>query len=467
MSTLPPIGPQEPERDEALARVRAAAPDVDADLDLPVLKAAVDARRAAPDGAAGPVDQLAARRARRTWLPVAAAAAGALVLGTGGGVAIGAGLGSDRSASGTDLLVAADDRGSGSSPMEGAVPGMAPGMAQSEAAGGADRAMSYWGYGRTVFTASGLSTEGGSATAYGLDARGAFTADTMARVAAALGVAGSPVQQDGAWLVGSNDGSSASLWMYPDGTASVSYYNPGVDPWYCADAGAPDGGTSSDAGTGEVMPLPAPVCDDKARDLGAAPQGADLEAAMRSVLGSIGVDADSYEIVAEPAYDQSWAYVTAHQLLDGKRSGLTWSGSWTGGGLQSLYGSLAALVSLGDYPVISPAAAVERLNDPRFGASGGPIAYADGLARAEGMEGDVATSDVPDAPKATVPPVASPGSPIAWPVANVAIVSAELILSAQYAQDGTVVVAPTYQLTGDDGSVWSVIAVADSGLSFS
>src|SRR5690606_24884530 len=79
----------------AVARLRAADPAAGAEPDVSALRATVDERRLAGATAgttAAPRDDLAAARARRwsRWAPLAGAAAAALVIGTGGGYAIGA-----------------------------------------------------------------------------------------------------------------------------------------------------------------------------------------------------------------------------------------------------------------------------------------------------------------------------------------------------------------------------------------
>ena len=60
-----------------------------------------------------------------------------------------------------------------------------------------------------MFSSDGLSTEGGHAPAYGFDAVATYTQATIERVAAALGVTGTPQQQYGQWVVGPNDGTGA------------------------------------------------------------------------------------------------------------------------------------------------------------------------------------------------------------------------------------------------------------------
>jgi len=137
-------------------------------------------------------------------------------------------------------------------------------------------------------------------------------------------------------------------------------------------------------------------------------------------------------------------------------------------GVQSVYGALAPTVPLGDYDVVSPTEAVARLGDPRFGPSYGgvmPLA-ADGVARSDSGG---AVTDIAPAPmdEPTVPPTPSAGSPLAWPVQDVTLVSARLGLGLTTLPDGASVLVPTYELADADGMTWTVIAVADDDLDFS
>ncbi|WP_225755076.1 hypothetical protein [Actinotalea sp. Marseille-Q4924] len=441
--------------DPALARLRAADPAASALPDVAALREAVGARLAPADPAAS-TDELAERRRRRWPLRVAAVAAGALVVGGGGGYAIGA-AGGDGDAPSEPAIAVADPGGAG-------LPGMGgPGgdMATTEAArGGAagDAAMSWPGFfGRTVFTASGLSGEGGTAQAWAFDPAGAFSAETAAAAAAALGVPGEPRQEDMFWTVGPADGTGPSLQLFADGTVSLSYYDPAKDPWLCAAPDAGGGTTGSSEGTegGADAPVPEP-CEE--RDLGAAPQGEAAEAELRGVLEALGEDAGGYELVAERADDERWSYVTAYQVVGGQRTGLAWGASFTGAGLQSLNGALADLVDLGEYAVVSPQEAVERLGDPRFGAGGGPVAYREGA-----LAGEMDAAVPPTGP-GELPQPPSPGSPVPWPVAEVTITDARLGVALQTQPDGAALLLPTYELTGADGSVWSVLAVAEEHL---
>src|SRR5690606_36668997 len=141
--------------------------------------------------------------------------------------------------------------------------------------------------------------------------------------------------------------------------------------------------------------------------------------------------------------------------------GVSMSFSFTGAGLQSFYGSLAPLISLGEYPVISPTEAVPRLADPRFGGGwGGPIAYLEG---AGPRDGGLATSDAPSALTVpTVPATSGAGSAISWPVDEVTIVEARLGCAMHTQADGPSLLLPSYEMIGVDGGIWSMVAVADT-----
>ena len=77
----------------------------------------------------------------------------------------------------------------------------------------------------------GLSDRTGSATGYAFDASKVASADDAARLAAALGVTGTPQVQWGSWVVGPNDGSGPTVTL--DGSGNLSFYDPGRDPWQC------------------------------------------------------------------------------------------------------------------------------------------------------------------------------------------------------------------------------------------
>jgi len=442
---------------EAFDRLRAADPAAGLEPDHAALRQAVAER-------ATVVDELAVRRRRpMRALQVAAASAGALAIGAGG-FALGGGFAASVVAGGAE-----DSTGGALPPItlesgaRSAQEGAETGPSNADATGGgvgpapmggveigrggeATGGMSDMAYlpgyppGRTVFRQSGLSTSGGSATAYGYDAASIHNEATLRQLADALGVEGDVREEYGTLVIGSYDNENPTVSLHADGTASFNYNDPSKDVWFC--------GKLNDG-----------ACEE--RDLGNAPQDDEAIDEAREFLVTLGLDPASYEFAASDVADYGstdYATVTAFRVVDGQRTGDAWGVSFTGAGIQSAWGSLASLVDLGEYSVVSPAEAVERLSDPRFGVSGS--AYPPGwIGPAVAREG-VVSDDF------SVPPAASPGSSFDWPVANVTIISERLGLAQHYLSDRSVVLVPTYELAADDGRTWSVIAVADSHLDF-
>lgn len=488
--------PEQPD-DADLERLRAADPAADATPDATALEAAVRDRvpeafarpatagpgagpapAALPDasglaGADGPtaalVDELAERRARRLRrrapLQVAAAVVGALVIGTGG-YALGAGdRGSAGDSAAESTALAPIRLGGADAPAAADMPAgtevFAGGVATEEGSVGSSRAtadMAYpggWG-GRTVFRADGLSSDGARADAWAYDAAGVFSQETARRVAVVLGVTGEVREEYGSYAVGSADWTGPTVSLQPDGLASVSFNDPAKDPWGCVVV-TPMPAEGADG----VSPSAEPGACEEA-DHGAPPSGAEAGDRLRDVLGSLGLDPDGYEIAAEEQPVDQGApratTVTAAEVVDGQRTGTQWSATYSGAGLASLYGSLAPRVAIGAYDVVSPAEAVERLGDPRFGG-GGMIAWA-----REDVQSLPETASEPAAP--TVPPTVGEGARFAWPVTDVTITDARLGLAVQYQPDGAAVLLPAYELSDAAGNVWSVVAVVDDQLDF-
>lgn len=518
MTTNPPVPDDAPLPDEALDRVRAADPAATAEPDKTRLRAAVADRAAADAAADGDVQgsgavgavvtELAPARAARTgrrrgaWIQVAAAVVGLSVIG-GGSWALGR-LGQAPVAAPISL---------GSGPTGGgAVSALAPRAAAGSAAAdsasriGSSKLMAPWYGGRTVFTGSGLSTDGATATAWGFDPASVYSADTVAHLASVLGVSGTPSQGWGAWVVGVQDGTGPTVQLQPDGLASFTYYDPTRDPWACVKS-APDvpngsvepGATGSATGSTAVGRAPAaepaigvatpgaeptlgttvpeqvdPRYGCATTSASPAPTGDAATAQARDLMSSLGVDAGGYRFEVQADQGQPTATsVTASQLLDGQLTGVQWSFTLLADGVQSLYGSLAPVVDLGAYALISPADAVARLGDPRFEAGyGGVMPLATDAVRgapsSSGSSGSAAGSGVATvAPEPTVPATPSAGGSIPWPVHTVTLTTSRLGLGMTTLDIGTVLLLPSYELGNAAGSSWSVIAVTDDRLDFS
>ncbi|MFC7877733.1 hypothetical protein [Isoptericola sp. NPDC057391] len=472
-----PAAPDGPRDDAAFARLRAADPAAGVGAAGAGLRAKVDARLAGDDAATAAVgagtgdeerlgDGPAGRRRRRgPWL--AAASVAALAAVGAGGYALGgaAAPGSGATAGTAEAPIVLNDGGRAAGAAggdEAAAGGGAVGAAEdsagasasARASDGASTMPSWVTSGRATFHAQGLSTEGGTASAYAFDATDAATREGAARLATALGVEGKPRWEHG-WSVGPQDGSGPHVWLSADGSATFSFSDPNHDPWRCEDAVA-RGDAGGDAGDDAEGAEPA--CDEpRTSTVGDREARRMLADAMRS----LGVNPDGFEIeVGEKTDGDPSRWVTAYQVVDGSRTGAQWGATVDEEGIAWLDGFLATTVDLGEYPVISPTEAVERLGDPRFSGSAWPVAYAD----EEAMWAESAEDGTePTAPPA--PPAA--GDPVDWPVSDVEITDARLGLAQQTQDDGSVALVPAYELSDAAGNAWSVVAVADDAMDFS
>lgn len=401
----------------AFDRLRGADPAAGAAPDAARLAATLRAATGVDVGhtdvatGSGPAAEVARRRWRPAaaprWLQVAAAVAALAVVG-GGAYALGGRTGGSSTAGATPLPAIALGGPQVGGPQRAGADMAAP--ANGAASGSASSssiavpAPGRWWGSRTVFTASGLSTTGGTGTARAFDAASVVSADTVRRAAKVLGVAGEPRAQWGTWTVGTLDGRGAVLTLSGDGMATLSYSDPAWDPWTCA---------------GEKAAANASVCGPNAA---AAPTGDAAVAKVGALFHALGVDLTGTTVQVggpqKPVMDGAGATVptagretvTFSQVVDGQLTGVTWSATLVGSGVQSLWGPLAPLVDLGRYQVVSPAAAVERLNDPRFGAfGGGPMPMAAGGVQ---VDSGAAEPAVGSATSGAVPPpdAASTGS---------------------------------------------------------
>jgi hypothetical protein len=389
-----------------------------------------------------PVADLAAERVRRRnrWLTAAAVAASVLIVG-GAGYAVGATTTGTSTVAGGAAPPISLQSGVGAAteqavPQTDASAGGPESSKMSAGPGATDRLLPY-SPGRNHFSASGLSTDEGTATAYAYDARSASNAETVGALAAGLGLSGTPELKDGGWVVGPQDGTAASLWVGLDGTLSFSYWDPQLNPWQCA----PD----------------ATVCE----PTGTPPGEAAAIDTLRSLISSTGRDPGAFEYASQVYEGSPTRSAQAWPLVDGQRADQAWYLELAEGGIVNASGSLAETVQLGDYPVVSEQEAFERLSDPRFGAQVTAMPFA-----AQDAKSAEATAPTEYLPPTEPPAIPGDGTAISWPVDDVEIVDARLGLATQWQPDGSVLLVPAYEFTDAAGGTWSVIAVADSKLDF-
>ncbi|MFF2271132.1 hypothetical protein ACFVTX_02600 [Agromyces sp. NPDC058136] len=410
---------------------------------------------------AAPVADLGAERARRRprWLPIAAAAASVAIVG-----AVGFWAGSSTSASNLASSAAPPISLQGVNGANGAAngaaidasagaPEMATGFDQKMMGGAMDSMIAPYGWGRNVFSASGLSSQAGTAGGYAYDSSASGTEARIAALAAELGVEGEPVLRDGNWVVGPQDGTAPSLSVSLDGTLGFWFNDPAANPWNCEVV--PFVGEATTEGTEPVAPVdPIEPCEPS----GTAPGEAAAVDALRSLIAATGADPAAFEFSSETWEGSPTRYAQAWPVIDGQRLDRGWSLELAEGGVVSASGQLAEIIGIGDYPIVSEQEGFERLSDPRFGAQMTAMPFA---AR-EGGDAVVEEWVPPTAPPATP----GNGAKVSWPVNEVEIVEARLGLTTQWQPDGSVLVVPAYEFTDAEGGTWSVIAVADSALDF-
>lgn len=443
------------------------------DKDLRALRgadpaAAIDAPRSLRDRIAGiPAEGPAAApvplKPRRRWLlPAAAAAAVVAAIGGGyvwgsGGISIGPGPVPMAVETGTP-----DDPAAPVGPLDGAG---GTGTGQSSPSAGGDSTTTTqtaaslvggygWGYpaNRQRFIVPVFDETPAQAEVYAVDGRARYSAEDAARMAAELGVPGDVrefTEGGGGWIAGDFNG--AHLSIQPWSSAWVRYGSGLEYPWavchrtvspgYVLD-GAPQATLDAFHAELEQCMVDAPMpTDEQARD------------ALRSFLVATGVDPEATQITVSDEQNPGSGMVSAKAAwVVGSNATELVTEVWVSTqGLLSGSGPIGQIVSLGDYTIVSPAEGAARLNDP---------AYSPRLVSWSETGTEFPTPTIP-----TVPPeVPEAGASVPWPVAEREIVSARLGLALLHGSDGQQFLAPAYEFTADDDTVWSVIALAEDGL---
>ncbi len=316
-------------------------------------------------------------------------------------------------------------------------------------------------------------------------------AEAVRKIAAAFGVQGElaelPEDQGGGWIIGPSDYSGPAINVSKDGLGSWWFSAPGeIDERECisiiepldvdptadpAVDGAP--GASVDSAIApdtDVAPCPAPEPPANVPDKEAAKQKA------TELLGSLGVGAEGLEW---EAYADEWgASVTAFTMLEGLRSGATYSfGFGAEGAVTWASGYMAEPQQVGDYPLVGCEAGVARLNDEssQWMYSSPVVARGDeAVSRkvepngqpetqpetqpAEALPADTVANDsepiAPDQPAPTDPQGAEP--------TVVTLSNCAIDRTMVYGDDGGAWLLPAYRFDTSDGGSYTVIAIDDS-----
>lgn len=377
-----------------------------------------------PDAVPAPVPEGGARRSRgRTVLWVVLALL-ALVAVAVGGVAYGR-----ASAPGPDIVVQPEpvmEESPGVSPMPVASLPSVPTASASPSVGtpvltvGTSAQPASW---PVVLTpGAGLPDTATVASGYRLAASGISGPQVASVLAGTFGITGQPLAQDGAWVVGTAGGPTLTVnddplvsWVYEDPTVQAS------------------------PATGEQL--------EPARAI-------ELASAL---LGSIGVDTTSVDWQVDRYFGRTAAI--AWQLVGGSRTQLSWQVAFDpSGDLVQASGFSAGIEEVPGYPVLGAASAVTRSTSSPWSAIGPTF-----------ISGPAATGP-PASPGPSPRPSATPSAldrpAVTVPVTTATVADATLGLAQYWQPDGGVLMLPSYTLTAEDGSRWSLLAVDEPYVQF-
>ncbi len=354
----------------------------------------------------------------------------------------------------------------------------------------------------------------GVATAWRIDA-GAVDPARMETIARAFGITDAlvevPATEGGGWRAGPTDGTAPSI-TFPSSPTLDWYYSPawaaGPEAPACVEVMS-DPEAPADAVSIEPLPVDGEGGGDSAVHCPPptppenVPTAEQALARAGELLEAAGFDLAAFELQVDG--DEWGRYVTAFPLLDGLRSPLATSLGFGGDGAVTWAGgSLATPTAVGEYPLISVADGVERLNAQEMWWRGDVLAV-DGDATAAAESGaavepaaepaveavppetapsDSGTADTPvtDAPDTVAPDTVAgdttpadpadvdvdrPVEPIdpgdAEPI-EVSITGVRQDLTVVWDVDNTVWLLPAYTYTNADGIVATVAAVTEDYL---
>jgi hypothetical protein len=252
------------------------------------------------------------------------------------------------------------------------------------------------------------------ASGYRLVNAGISGAQVAGVLASAFGAAGQPVEGDGSWVVGAPGGPTLTVNDDP------------LFTWTFED----DGVLASPAAGEQIEPATA----------------IELTSAL---LGSIGVDVSSVDWQVDRYFGRT--EVSAWQLVSGQRTELGWQVAYDpSGAVVQASGFSAGLEEVPGYPVLGAASAVARSSTLPWSLVGATPARAPETA--------------PSTSASPLTPLALPG--ITVPVSEVTVTDATLGLAQYWQPDGGMLMLPSYELAGDDGSRWSLLAVDEPYVQF-
>lgn len=272
-----------------------------------------------------------------------------------------------------------------------------------------------------VFTADqGLSNERARATGYRIVDTDIDRRALAGVLAETFGVDGTVIAETtGDWRVGSADG--PSIVVRGDAEASWLFSDPTIG------------------------------------DLGRVPAREAALDTARTLLGELGVDLAGIDWQVDAATPRTT--VIAWQTINDRRTQLAWRVSiGRRGAITAVSGFAGTLQPVPGYPVLGAADAVRRSLEPGWSAIGPTMIPSE--------PGSPASAEEPESGVTMTAPTLV-GRPVAVAtVRELDVTEAELGLAEFIQPSGEILILPAYLLTADDGSRWSLLAIADGYVRF-
>lgn len=477
------------EHDEAMERLRTSDPAVGSHPDLRSLRALVAQKAPASQGSDEVTrlhdDPLRAPRSVGPW--IAAAAVAAIGMG-GGGYALGAHQAEPPPVAGGTVTVdpgssAQDTDDGGPADVDPPEGGPADGEDEAGWAGGADMGM---GGDEAMAQEDAASAEmaydpgpvrlvageglpagpgTGEVRALGSDQDPAELVD---RLAEGLGMATTEIPQDDEWTYyphGVVDVSTGEVIQAGlDGGPLTFHYESLFTGEWCTTMF--EGYQEEDLtwiredwerSYGPDMPLPGP--ESCRTPEGPAPTEDEAKAVAADFFALLGVDTSGYTV--EVYADEGMGSVNLdYWPTDMQYGHLNLSAVVGPEGVTSAYGSIGEFSSLGDYPVITAAEAVERYATREWSMDHHVTIPEDYSPYPMGEELSMPVYDLPE------PTPLAPGDPIPVLMKDKTVTGAELVQGTLYTDSSGVLEVPVWKLLTADGMHYPVLALAEEALDY-
>ncbi|GAA4869832.1 hypothetical protein [Serinicoccus chungangensis] len=204
---------------------------------------------------------------------------------------------------------------------------------------------------------------------------------------------------------------------------------------------------------------PLPTAQDCREVGGERPSDEQAVGAAQDFLTLAGVPTDGYDFQVQDYADEGSSTVYVEAAPEGGAYGPRHINVTVGpAGVVDAYAGLGEMVSLGDYPVISPVEAVQRYGLREFSMEYGVQLPEDLEEAVPGEEGlTFVEPQIPDSPEVT------DGMDLPLLLKDKEVTGATLVQGTIYTQSGSMEV-PTWELTTDDGMSYPVMAVADEAI---